>query len=440
MRKLLKLMGGLVLIIIIMFGGILLLKTHCFNLFEEHLQGFKEPILSIIYPAKNDIIEKLLFVEKDGKVSLKVWAECYLGSIDLTIYDADGSIVYKKSGKKLDFGGSEYLTKGQYKLSLKFNKVVPALAIMQVNNKNDQPAVYNLIPYLDKRLYTRAKPDPHKGFYWPYYLYVPEGLNHKDVKYMLVIPNNTGTPNDNITFHENAAVTEILTGRGAECANQLEVPLLVPIFPRQQKYGYIYTHALDRDSMTTEIEDLKRIDLQLISMIDDARERLKEKGFNLDEKILMSGFSASGSFTSRFTILHPDRIKAAAVGSPGGWPIVPISSYNGYKLRYPIGVADLESLVGRSFDMETFKKVPMYFYIGSRDKNDSVPFDDSYEAEDRPVINDNFGNSPVERWPLAEQIYKKCNCSAEFVTYPLVGHRVTRKMGKDIFDFFRKNK
>lgn len=220
-----------------MLGGILLFKAHCFNLFEEHLLGFKEPVLSIIYPAKNDSVEELLFVEKDGKISLKVWAECYLGSVDLTIYDADGSIVYKKSGKKIDLESSEFFAKGKYKLSLKFNKVVPALAIMQVNNKNDQPAVYNLIPYPDKSLYTRVKPDPDRGFYWPYYLYVPKDLNHKNVKYLLVIPNNTGTSNDNITFHEHAAVTEILTGRGTEYVNQLEVPLLVPIFPRQQKYG-----------------------------------------------------------------------------------------------------------------------------------------------------------------------------------------------------------
>lgn len=58
-------------------------------------------------------------------------------------------------------------------------------------------------------------------------------------------------------------------------------------------------HALDRDALTTEIEGLKRIDRQLISMIDDARERMKQKGLVLNEKVLMAGFSASGMFVNR---------------------------------------------------------------------------------------------------------------------------------------------
>ena len=189
------------------------------------------------------------------------------------------------------------------------------------------------------------------------------------------MPNNSGKISDNLSVHENAAINDLL-GDGTNIADQLGTPLLIPVFSRPQKYENFYTHALDRDSMITKIEGLKRIDLQLISMIDDARERLKQKGLILEEKILMYGFSASGMFTNRFTILHPERVKAASVGSPGGWPIVPISDYKSQKLRYPIGVADLENLVGSKFDIEVFKKVPIYFYIGNLDKNDSVPFDD----------------------------------------------------------------
>lgn len=75
--------------------------------------------------------------------------------------------------------------------------------------------------------------------------------------------------------------------------------LLIPVFPRLQKYEDFYMHALDRDALTTEIEGLKRIDRQLISMIDDARERMKQKGLVLNEKVLMAGFSASGMFVNR---------------------------------------------------------------------------------------------------------------------------------------------
>jgi hypothetical protein len=41
----------------------------------------------------------------------------------------------------------------------------------------------------------------------------------------------------------------------------------------------------------------------------------------------MIGFSASGAFTNRFTLLHPEMIKAASIGAPGGWPIVPTATW-----------------------------------------------------------------------------------------------------------------
>ena len=64
----------------------------------------------------------------------------------------------------------------------------------------------------------------------------------------------------------------------------------------------------------------------------------------------------------------------------------------------------------------------------------------SYDAEDRPLINNNFGKTPVARWPSAEKIYKNIHCKAKFVIYPLVGHDITKTMEKDIIKFFRENK
>lgn len=85
--------------------------------------------------------------------------------------------------------------------------------------------------------------------------------------------------------------------------------MLKRVFPRPEKTGHIYTHALDRDCLITEMEDIKRLDLQLISMIDDAIGRLKQKEIILEDKVVMAGFSASGMFVNRFSILHPDSMQ-----------------------------------------------------------------------------------------------------------------------------------
>lgn len=439
MRTFLKVMGTVMFVALLFIGGLFLIKSHSFHLYEKHKQDFREPLLSVLSPLKNDTVAEALTVQQAGNVSLKIWAECYWGHIDVSVCDARGNVLFHKGGRELDLESPLYLPAGKYQLRLRFERVFPALAILQVTDGAVDPAAYQIIPLLDKKLYTRVNPAPHKGFYWPYYLYAPQHISRKQSQCLLVMPNNSGTTADNLLLHENGAV-QLLTGSGAGLAKELGIPLLVPVFPRPAKYENIYTHALDRDSLLTGIPEIKRLDRQLIAMIDDARARLMtQHKLRCGEKVLLWGFSASGMFANRFAVLHPDRIQAAAIGSPGGWPIVPIARYKGNRLRYPIGVADLKHLTGQEFERKTFQKVPLYFYIGSRDTNDSVPFDDSYDAADRPIINACFGKTPVGRWPAAQRFYRNNRCAAQFVTYPLAGHEITPKMTQDIMKFLRKN-
>jgi pimeloyl-ACP methyl ester carboxylesterase len=172
------------------------------------------------------------------------------------------------------------------------------------------------------------------------------------------LPNNTGKIDDDLTVHD-ASSKRLAEGRRSLGSN-LKVVLLVPVFPRPKTDWRIYTHALDRDSLLTEKKELRRFDLQLISMIDNARERLRVDGLRVDERVMMYGFSASGMFTNRFAMLHPDRVKAAAFGSPGGWALAPIASWKGKALRYPIGTTDFETITGKELDLERLRKVPLF--------------------------------------------------------------------------------
>ncbi|HTH50418.1 MAG TPA: hypothetical protein VL501_00710, partial [Pyrinomonadaceae bacterium] len=164
----------------------------------------------------------------------------------------------------------------------------------------------------------------------------------------------------------------------------------------------------------------------------------KADGVKLDKKVLINGFSAQGMFANRFTFLHPDRVKAAAIGSPGGWPIAPVAAYKNRDLRYPIGVADLKLVSGRGLDMKKLRQVPMFLFIGDKDENDSVPFDDSYDPQDRELIDPLFGKKPVERWPVSEQLYKQAGLNATFRTYAGVAHTVNPAMRDDIRAFLLK--
>jgi len=173
-------------------------------------------------------------------------------------------------------------------------------------------------------------------------------------------------------------------------------------------------------------------------MIDDAREQLGWRGWHVAEKVLLAGFSANGMFANRFAVLHPERVLGAAIGSPGGWPIAPVPQWKGRELRYPIGVADLSDLVGRKFQLETYRSIPHFFFMGDQDDNDSVVFRDGYEELDEELVFELFGDTPVARWPLAEQLYKAAGANVEFHCYSGVGHEVTSEVNADIRAFFER--
>ncbi len=283
------------------------------------------------------------------------------------------------------------------------------------------------------------QPSPAAGYHADFYLYVsPEAkriVREGGQAVILVQPNNSGINSDDAEVHRKDAWW---TGfERYRIANDLGVILLVPAFIRPSEDSYIYTHALDHDSLTTQRTDIQRIDLQLIAMIDAARSALANQGIQTEEKILIQGFSVSGMFANRFTILHPQRVKAATIGSPGGWPIAPVDSFQGQELNYPAGIADLESLTGISFDQAAYHAVPQLIYMGSADDNDSLDFTDGWDEEDAKPVNNLFGADPLSRWDDAQALYLEAGANVEFLLIDGAGHD-RRALQKYSTEFFRK--
>ena len=283
---------------------------------------------------------------------------------------------------------------------------------------------------------------PAEGFAYPYYLYVPKALREetqagRKMHTMLVIPNNAGKASDDFNVHEEDVKRKFK--QNVQIADRLGVALLTPVFPRPQTHWKIYTHALDRDAMTTDKKEFARFDLQLIAMIDDARAKLATEKLNFDRRVLLLGWSASAMFANRFTFLHPKRIKAAIIGSPGGWAIAPVASFEAKTLRYPIGTGDFKIISGAKFDLKSLRKVPLFIFLGDKDENDSVTFRDSYEKEDEDLIFALFGKTPVERWEISKKLYQDNKLNADFRLYPNVKHALTKEIFDDIFAFFSKH-
>lgn len=279
--------------------------------------------------------------------------------------------------------------------------------------------------------------NPEKGFYSDYILFIPKGTVLNKKIFLLVEPNNTGKTSDSIEVHKQYAIDlASVSSVGNNISTELKIPLLVPIFPRPASQPLMYTHALDRDVMVEKMPELKRLDLQLVDMITDAKRILNAMNIEVDPKIFMNGFSASATFTNRFSFIHPDKIKALAIGGFNGKLMLPQNKINGTKLNYPIGTNDFTKLFNKEFDLETYRLIPQLIYMGKLDENDAVQFDDAYSKKERRIINNNTGRNVQERYLECQKIYQKNSIFPIFETYENVGHWTTPEMNLNVIKFF----
>lgn len=399
-------------------------------------------------------------VAQDMDIPLHLWWDGVTGSVDIRIVDGDGYEYFHEDAVHIDRDYSVSLCEGIYGLQIDISGFTGGIAI----GYDDIVEIRDLP---DDR-YTLVPADPAKGFMWEYLLYVPNTVTQGNI---LVVPNNTGFSSDSINIHREEAKKLII--EESELADALGVPLLVPVFPRSEE---MYTHALDRATMLTGDEGLERIDLQLIAMIDDAMGILRQKGIEAEDQILMSGFSASGDFIDRFTVLHPEIVKAASLGGAQTL-ILPCVALREENLPYPLGIYDYEIITGEPFDMDAFSAVYRRLYKGSADENGWMNIEENgkaitytgkeyYEKCELPQIVADLSRRPcpiytdgdltdidekeiahrvfdgkivVERFRAVSSIFSEMGLDRnEFVVYDGVGHDITDEMEADELRFFQR--
>jgi hypothetical protein len=313
-------------------------------------------------------------------------------------------------------------------------------------NDTAQVSVADDVDYLDGVSVTEVAADPDAGFNYPYFLYVPSVQESEASGPVLVEPNNTGTATDDFTEHldaaRNTAEGNWNGGTGRTISDRLGVPFLVPAFPRPESDPVDwrhYVHALDTETMRVSSGDLARVDRQLIRMVEDARERLSETQYSVADGMLLNGFSASGNFVNRFAALHPDRVISVTAGGINGTAILPIEDAEGHTLNYQIGVADVESLTGETFDLDAFRDVNQLLYMGDRDFNDTIPYGDAWSEEQKAVALDVYGpNMQRDRMPYCQSVYGDKGVSAAFKIYDDATH-TPRPAMDDAVEFHRKS-
>ncbi len=290
--------------------------------------------------------------------------------------------------------------------------------------------------------------DPEHGFNYPYYLTVPKGFEDSERRPILVEPHNVGQQIAAFEEHLDIASERMEGGTGRRVADELGAPFLIPVFPRPFEEPVDWTHMIHMlCARTMQIEEgpLERVDLQLLRMVDDARKRLAEAGYPVEEEFMLNGFSSQAAFVNRFAALHPDRVSSVTAGGINGLVLLPRESANvralgDRKLDYPVGVANVEELTGEPFDLEAFRAVDQFMYMGTDDGKDALLYPDAWtDPELRASAILTYGEDiHEERFPYCKSVYEEAEVNAVFRLYEGVGHTPEPAMD-DIVEFHERS-
>jgi len=125
-----------------------------------------------------------------------------------------------------------------------------------------------------------------------------------------------------------------------------DFPIVVPIVPCLKGLP-------DFQQMSVESVIDFKIHEKVKDCIDSARLEIEQiTGKNVQDRIFLSGYSASGLFAQRFALAYPEMINRALIGGAAGTIPVPTK-----KLKYPIGIQDYETVFGKEFDSITLKQI-----------------------------------------------------------------------------------
>ena len=294
----------------------------------------------------------------------------------------------------------------------------------------------------------------------PYVLITPDDYDRDS---HLFVELSSVKPNDGTVLDQMNELIEENTGNSMNYTlhalfEELKYPIIIPIIPRAKNFNapYLSSFVLNNDftrcDVTEEEKELLRdVPLQVKLMIEEAIDRL-----GLTKKAILKGYSSTAKFASQFSVLYPEVVDMTICGGTAGLSTLPIASYNGMELPYPIGVADVPN-----FNKEEWMKIRHFLYIGDEDNNNpALPkcemgedfdpngnrlpkldsegnltfirdsdglllptYDDLYTKEQINIIHNFYGDNNQERFKKNEEIYHELGVDSVHKMYP--GNHIT---------------
>lgn len=278
-------------------------------------------------------------------------------------------------------------------------------------------------------LLYRVPSNPTQGYNFEYLLFIPDGIRNKTsliLESMNYKSCETNNPKEKIEYmYENYKSFRNLIHY---CNQNSLFPILYPLIPRyydNELNEEIYLNMLSSNSFKVSNKLYERVDLQIINMINDAKERLVKNNIYLDEKIIIHGFSASAKFANRFTLLHPELVKLVIAGGLGGTLTLPLRNMDNEELLYPVGIGNFSEITDEK--IKQFKSIKQFYYQGKNDEIDAfqsidgkgfIPYYKGIISSDELRQMYKFlGKDINTRWENTQKIYNELCQNVILKTY-----------------------
>lgn len=266
------------------------------------------------------------------------------------------------------------------------------------------------------------------GYSW--YAYTPRSLDHGDKTHIVV----SAVQYDCSKTNNDKEANRYINGLIAE-SEIYKFVLLVPSFSKNCNSifnewtlhfpEYVFSGSYD--------DQFYRPDLKLNNMVDELKLYLHQNGLYINDRIFIYGYSISGHFANRYSLLHPDRIQAVAAGGLSGLISLPFSSYAERRMDWFLGVNNFESITGLSFDYSAYENIPQYYFWG---ENDLFPY---HLDESFPEWVKVWGSNNVEALTNQCTFLSSQIPNATCREYAGIGHQETEQTIVDVFNFFAQS-
>lgn len=281
-----------------------------------------------------------------------------------------------------------------------------------------------VIKETENGIYFLKLAQPDKGFYFNYILYIPNNIQNNT---LIVEGSNIGNYNAKGILNDLNYIENGLKYSNFDTLEKLNAPMMMPLLiGRAEKdatnnpdYIERCQQQLSRNSVNPNLDDnrgvltsddfLYRSDKQVLEAIEDAKINVFEKTFvELENKSFLYGFSTSGIFASRLAFLYPEKFCGVWAGGINAIVPVPLNSYNGINLLYPVGTCDYETITGKKFDFEKYKELEQFYFWGENEdpKEYNIPVMRTYHDQDiASIYTQAFCEDMNERRNIINSIY-----------------------------------